>query len=109
MVVSMNNTIGNIFLQSDSQWSTDDWLTTPPAEISIQHPYADMESEGGLWRGCGFQTVWNVGVPNTIITITMTWNWSDKAPTTTCTSSAPNLYGCFRDDAGVIGWHIYQA
>jgi hypothetical protein len=47
-----------------------------------------MESDGGLWRGCGFQVVY-VGVGETY-TIVLSWPRSASAPTTTCTSPDPS-------------------
>jgi hypothetical protein len=101
---------GDLDLQSSSKWDTDDWdpTQTPPAVIqsgSDEH----YESMGGLWRGCHNETVWvNTPFtgPATIITIDVTWPWT-QLPTSTCTVSNPQAYQCIRSDRdGIIRWRV---
>jgi hypothetical protein len=103
---SLNTDVGNISLVSDSQWDTDDWLTAPAYQIADGRQ-AYMGSEGGFLRGCGMQVVYTGGIGTPVtITIDLSWQWNGPI-TTTCTVSVPSLYGCFRVDAGVIGWRVY--
>ena len=92
----------NLRLQSSAKWDTDDWSMAPPSDILVADK-ATMESQGGLWRGCGFSTVWeSLGAT---ITVAVSWPWND-APTTSCTVSGVNRVHCYRDDTSVIGWDI---
>lgn len=92
----------NLRLQSSANWDTDVWTMAPPSDILVADK-ATMESQGGLWRGCGFSTVWeSLGAT---ITVAVSWPWND-APTTSCTVSGVNRVHCNRDDVSVIGWDI---
>lgn len=63
-----------------------------------------MESQGGLFRGCGMQAVYE-GLDGETITLTMTWPWNGGL-TTTCTSSDTASLLCQRNDTNVVNWDI---
>jgi hypothetical protein len=92
---------------SASKWDTDDWAPPPPSKIALNTEPL-IESEGGLWRGCHNETAWRAGTWTgaPIITIDVTWPWT-QLPTTTCTVSRPDLYACYRaDQPGRIVWVV---
>ena len=57
---TQNTELGNVNLQSSSQWNTDDWMRAPVSLIGMG-TQAFMGSEGGFLRGCGFQAVYTGG------------------------------------------------
>jgi hypothetical protein len=81
----------NINLASSGQWDTDNWAISPPNYILINSS-AIMESDGGLWRGCRFDTTWSEGDGSTI-SIDVYWPWGGSE-TSTCTPSNPQAYQC---------------
>jgi hypothetical protein len=98
-------------LVSSGQWDTDTWGQSPPSSIDINRD-ADVESDGGLARGCSFTTTWsrNVGgtTPVANITIEVTWPWT-QLPSSTCTidNPQPQALQCRRNDSGgMIVWEI---
>ena len=93
----------NLTLQSSSNWNTDTWTSSPPARFPVGTSIY-MESQGGLWRGCGFQAVY-AGGPGLTITLAVTWPWQ-AGITTSCTSSDTTQLVCQRHDTNVIGWDI---
>src|SRR5215208_5510068 len=72
---------------------------------------AIVGSVGSLWRGCGNQTVWQASTWDgkvATLTVDVSWQWRDPAPTTSCTSTAPSFYQCVRSDTNIMRW-ILQA
>jgi hypothetical protein len=96
-----------LILQSSSKWDTDDWNPAPSDRIEVSDEPL-IESEGGTWRGCHWEAIWQAGDWATapLITIEVSWPWT-QLPTSTCTVSNPQLYQCVRDDhSGTIGWDV---
>ncbi len=106
------NLLSGVGLVSASKWDTDTWDSYPsgainyPPEGSAQ---AIVTSYGGLWRGCGWSTVWRTAPDGYSgnITISVSWQWNGGI-STSCTVADPNPHGvyCYRDDEDVIGWVI---
>jgi hypothetical protein len=89
-------------LQSSSNWDTDTWAADSPPSGVLPGNSVTVESDGGLGRGCHFETVWNAGGATTI-TIDVTWPWG-KVPSSTCTISNQAAH-CWRaDQYGQIIW-----
>src|SRR5262249_10195473 len=108
----LNAAYPKLFLQSSSQWDTDDWNPAPPESID----YGDgplIVSEGGLWRGCHAETVWAAVPPGTnpghaTVTIEISCPWT-QGPSTTCTPSDYKVFSCVRNDqGGAISWVIQR-
>ena len=98
--------------QSFSKWDTDDWIDgeNPPWQIDANRA-TTVGSIGGLFRGCGNETVWQASTWDgkvATLTVDVSWQWRDPAPTTSCTSTDPSFYQCVRSDTTIIRW-ILQA
>ena len=98
--------------QSFSKWDTDDWIDgeNPPWQIDANRA-TTVGSMGGLFRGCGNETVWQASTWDgkvATLTVDVSWQWRDPAPTTSCTSTDPSFYQCVRSDTTIIRW-ILQA
>jgi hypothetical protein len=111
-ITNNSNQGEQIFLLSSSQWDTDEWDPAPPETMDFGD-VEEIESVGGLARGCHLETVWGSDPPGTnpgqaTITIDVTWKWTEL-PTTSCTTTNPGLYRCERSDNGRIGWTIQPA
>jgi hypothetical protein len=100
----------SLSLQSSSNWDTDTWIESPPQYLE-QGDEAEVSSEGGLGRGCHFETVWvtqgqGVDGPYSTFTIDVTWPWT-QLPSSTCTPSNTDAWVCRRaDSGGEITWVI---
>ncbi len=98
-------------LVSSSQWDTDNWATgeDPPSVLS-SNSGALIASEGGLWRGCSMEVVYQQPAgpsnPEVTFTINVSWPWT-QGPSTSCTVSNPAQFACERaDQSGTIGWNL---
>jgi hypothetical protein len=85
-------------LQSYSNWDTDTWADGSPPFSLRSYDDKLVESDGGLGRGCHFETVWNT-YGSATITIDVTWPWT-QLPSSTCKVSNPQAFSCTRADSG---------
>jgi hypothetical protein len=97
----------NMHLVSSSKWDTDDWSKAPPNDLLLGG-YADMVSDGGLWRGCHNETVWQSVPEQGTVTVDISWPWGQDQPTSTCTPSNPQGYQCqdISQQAGRLEWAL---
>jgi len=59
------------------KWDTDDWRHEPPFAVERAETDVEIESDGGLWRGCHNESVHTYGwdYEPSLISLQVTWPW----------------------------------